>query len=869
MAGFFKSAPAPAPKKAKAGLPLDCTTCGLDKDCRTPRMPAAGKGKLGVLIIAESPGPAEDAKGVPLVGQAGQFLQEVLEDIGYNLDRDCRKINAVACKLPKRKDPGPTDLEIACCRERVWDEIRAFKPHVIITLGNAALESLLSHRLPKEAGQEDAAVGALGVWRGWRIPDRDIGAWVCPTYHPSYVLREENNPAVEVLFRQDIQAAFDMLEYDLPPAEDDAKNVEICTHPETIRAYLRSLITSEARFAFDYETTGLKPYAAGHKILCCGISTDGVSAFAFPVCEDVKYDLIQALIHNNPKIAQNMSFEDLWSWVILGYRPEAWEWDTMLVSHILNNQTRTGLKFQAYANFGIVDYASHVTPFLRGRDDKDANSFNALVDWDPEGPYDRPLVLGKDKLYWDDLLRYCGMDALLEYRLSEVQRPQMEGSEGAYALMHKGALDLVQAQKNGIRIDVEYCQQQSAHLKRRISYTQKKLMESDAGRVWKQMYGAKFNINSNAQLGKVLFDHYQLTTEHKTASGQNSTSKDSLESLDHPLVRDVLTMRKLTKIEGTYLQGWLREVRNGYMHPFFHLHKVVTFRSSSANPNFQNIPKRDKESERITRRAIIPRPGHLILEVDFSGIEVRIAATYHKDPTMLTYIKDDSKDMHRDMAIQLYMTGDLWTKPLRQAAKNKFVFPEFYGDYYKNCAEGLWSDAAHECLKDGTPVHEHLKRQGIRNLREFVEHVKQVEEDFWGRRFKGYAKWKEKHVAEYHTRGFIKLHTGFVCQGVMAKNDVINYVVQGAAFHCLLWTFSRLTDFFNNRGLRSCIIGQIHDSVVMDVHPDELQEILAAVKAIVSRDLVREWKWINVPMAVEAEATGIDEPWYTKKEISL
>ncbi|NIS13857.1 MAG: hypothetical protein GWN12_18860, partial [Thermoplasmata archaeon] len=79
-----------------------------------------------------------------------------------------------------------------------------------------------------------------------------------------------------------------------------------------------------------------------------------------------------------------------------------------------------------------------------------------------------------------------------------------------------------------------------------------------------------------------------------------------------------------------------------------------TFRSSSDSFNFQNIPIRDLELARLIRQAIIARSGHRLVEIDYSGVEVHVAACYHQDPTMLEYLEDKSKDLHRDMAMEIF-----------------------------------------------------------------------------------------------------------------------------------------------------------------------------------------------------------------------
>src|SRR5690606_24846764 len=139
---------------------------------------------------------------------------------------------------------------------------------------------------------------------------------------------------------------------------------------------------------------------------------------------------------------------------------------------------------------------------------------------------------------------------------------------------------------------------------------------------------------------------------------------------------------------------FIREQHNGYLHPSFNLHLVRTHRSSSDRPNFQNIPKRDKESLKICRRALLPRPGHLLMEADFAALEVMISACYHKDPVMLEYLHDKKSEMHLDMAKQIFRFDSMDKSipshyQLRQGAKNGFVFPQFYGDYYGNNARSL------------------------------------------------------------------------------------------------------------------------------------------------------------------------------------
>jgi DNA polymerase I-like protein with 3'-5' exonuclease and polymerase domains len=284
----------------------------------------------------------------------------------------------------------------------------------------------------------------------------------------------------------------------------------------------------------------------------------------------------------------------------------------------------------------------------------------------------------------------------------------------------------------------------------------------------------------------------------------------------------------------------------------------------------------------ICRRALVPREGHQLVEIDFSGLEVRIAACYHKDPKMLEYINDPKSDMHRDMAIQIFML-DKFDKTkhniLRQAAKNGFVFPEFYGDYFGNCAIGMaytWCklpqskwDRGQGITLDGDnfTISDHLIAKGISSLDDFTDHIRVIEKDFWENRFPDYAEWKDRWWKIYQKYGYVDLLTGFRCSGVMGKNDSINYPVQGAAFHCNLWTFIELDRIMQKEKWDTRLIGQIHDSIIMDVHPAELPHVIETAKRVAGTDLRNTWPWIIVPLDIDIEYCPIDGNWSEKVKL--
>lgn len=451
----------------------------------------------------------------------------------------------------------------------------------------------------------------------------------------------------------------------------------------------------------------------------------------------------------------------------------------------------------------------------------------------------------------------------------------------AYWLVHKGALALARAERQGIRIDLKYSNRKKRQLTRQIEKTFDQLKETKFYRRWEHIYGAKTNVYSNHQLSRLLYKIMKIEPTKTTTTGQGATDEEALGRIDIPELKLILKMRKLAKIRDTYLEAFVREQYDGYIHPSFNLHNVRTYRSSSDGPNFQNIPKRDKESMEICRRALLPRPGHMLMEMDFSALEVHIAACYCKDPVLINYLKDKNSDMHSDMAKQIFMIKDRDFNRklpehalLRQAAKNSFVFPQFYGDYYGNNAIGLadWTKLPHGkwkrgegiSLPEGGRISDHFIDNGIKSFGDFTDYMETVEDDFWGRRFKVYKNWREKRVQQYRKKGYLEMHTGFTCSGLMRKNEIINYPIQGSAFHCLLYTFIRMDEIMREEKWKSKLIGQIHDDIVVDADPDEAEHVEATAHRIVKEDLPEMWGWIIIPLDIDVDKYEIDGPWIIK-----
>jgi DNA polymerase-1 len=454
----------------------------------------------------------------------------------------------------------------------------------------------------------------------------------------------------------------------------------------------------------------------------------------------------------------------------------------------------------------------------------------------------------------------------------------------AYKLLHDGILAFSAMEAAGVKVDVEYLNNTITSTEKEIDYMNRELKNHKFYRVWKRTYGDRTKLRSRAQLGDVLFNKVGIPHPgKKTKNFKDSVDDEVLEDIANSFVQTYLKVEKRHKLLGTYFMGIRSELVNGFVHPSYLLNTTVTYRSSCCNPNFTNIPSRDPEIAEKIRRCYIPRKKNWRLgEFDFSGVEVRVGACYHKDPNMISYIKDKTRDMHRDMAAECYMLPENQiTKSIRHCGKNMFVFPQFYGDWWLSCGKSMWQ-AIHKMdlkLVNGMPLAKHLKRKGITELGDiqdgsptpgtFMEHMQKVEKNFWQKRFPVYADWKKSYWEKFQRRGWLKTKTGFVVSGNFRKNEVINSPIQGDAFHLDLWSIIEIDKELRLRELRTVIIGEIHDSIITDGPDEESDEVNELCVKVMTKDLVKAMPWINVPIEVEVERPPVGRSWHEKQKVTL
>jgi len=831
----------------------DCNKCGLLAKCNSPKMGVGGEGLRNAMAIGEAPGPTEDSMNDQFVGVTGASLHKTLWDqTNLDLHRDFWKLNALSC-WPHNKLGGtitPTATQIKACRPHMLSKIDEYEPKHIVLVGGTAIKSFYGDRF------SDLSISR---WRGMCIPDRR--GWVIPIYHPSYVARmsDENLTAV---WNRDIK---NIMYYMTKPAYKPLnEKITVIYQAQEVLDVLNRLMGQD--IYFDYETTGLKPYRKGHKIVTIGVGNKNV-AYSFPYkyrghfsreeTDAIGIAWKDLLLTTGKKGAHNAKFEDTWTREICGIQPANWDWCSMIAAHVLDNRRRTtGLKFQTYINFGVDPYDKDIKQYLRA-DKAGGNEFNNIED--------APL---------DKLLYYGGLDVFYGSNLMEKQKLKLAGRLGsANRFLFEGVMAMSDIQYNGICADEEYYAKKAVWLEKELFETNKNLMESEPAKRFKKATGKDINLRSNEDLKHLFYDIFKMKVPKETATGNPSVDKESLEILYEkipkryelfrkPFIKSLLSVKQTEKIANTYMSQFGREAYAGKIHPFYDLHIPISYRSSSSNPNFQNIPKRDEVAKKVCRSGIFPSPGNQLLEADYSGIEVAIAACYNLDPSMINYVKDKSTDMHRDAAMDIWKISEAQVSTMiRFYAKNCWVFPQFYGSWYQECSKNLIQNCMDLETTDNIKLSSIFKDQY-----QFLDHLQEVERVFWDERFYVYKQWKKDINKFYQDHGYIDTYLGFKYRGFMRKNDATNYPIQGTAFHCLLWSLVRINNLAKQEGWKTKIVGQIHDSIIFDLYPPEKDHVIKTLRRIGTQDIREAFDWIIVPLEIDIEVTPIDGSWYELEE---
>ncbi len=406
LEGFFQVADL-APSKIRIPLVAQCSSCGLFRNCQSPKMLVDGSGTRKILIIGEGPAKNEDLQGRPFVGKAGQRIKSTLEKLSVDLRKNCWITNAIICRATKQSEKGnqvnrnPTDKEISFCRPNIIKTINRFQPNVILLLGASAVKSVIGWLWKEEPGPMER-------WRGWKIPCQKLNCFIVPTWHPSYIDRSQDkmgrdNPVMNLIWKNDLELAISVQSKPWKTVPDFRKQVKIIYDPREAASAVRKMyLDSDVPIAFDFETEGLKPDNPELGIFSCSLS-NGKETISFPWHGDVITAVGEFLQSDVPKIGYHIKFEYRWVREKMKFRVKNFIWDGMIAAHILDNRSGvTGLKFQSFVTLGQESYDDEIKPYLKADNSNKSNRIR-------EAPLDK-------------LLLYGGMDSHLEWHVAQIQR---------------------------------------------------------------------------------------------------------------------------------------------------------------------------------------------------------------------------------------------------------------------------------------------------------------------------------------------------------------------------------------------------------------------------------------------------------------
>lgn len=393
---------------------------------------------------------------------------------------------------------------------------------------------------------------------------------------------------------------------------------------------------------------------------------------------------------------------------------------------------------------------------------------------------------------------------------------------------------LTDMELTGIRIDKDYLLKLKDELEIKI-----KDMEQD---IYKDA-GCEFNISSPKQLGEVLFVKLELPYPKKRKKDETgySTSKDILDKVSpyHSIVNNVLEYRMLTKLYANYVVGLLDKIKDdSKIHTIFNQCLTKTGRLSSTEPNLQNIPIRS-DYTRLIRKAFIPEDTSIIMSSDYSQIELRIFASLSKATNLIESFKED-KDIHAKTASDIFKVDikDV-TKAMRRNAK-AVNFGILYGISSFGLSEDLKID--------------------VGSAKKFMDNYLET--------YPGISEYMDKEKKEAYKNGYVTtiMNRRRVIDELKSSNYMVrsggermalNTPIQGSAADILKKAMVDLHREMTKRNLKSKILIQVHDELVLNVYKDELEEVKELV-----RDKMENVIKLDVPLKVDIE-TGND--WYEAK----
>lgn len=443
-----------------------------------------------------------------------------------------------------------------------------------------------------------------------------------------------------------------------------------------------------------------------------------------------------------------------------------------------------------------------------------------------------------DQVEIEKALDYAAEDAEITLRLYKHLKPRiaLEKMTAVYEDIERPLIPIIaQMELAGIKVDPKTLKDMSEDFGKRIQQLEKEIHD---------LAGTEFNIGSPKQIGEILFDQMELEGGKKTKSGQWSTDVKVLEKLaddGEEIAQKILDWRGLSKLRSTYTDALQEEINpaSGRVHTSYHMTGTSTGRLSSSDPNLQNIPIRTEDGRRI-REAFIADSGHVILSVDYSQIELRLAAEMAQVQSLREAFTQ-GQDIHSATASQVFgVPLDQVTPEDRRRAK-----AVNFGIIYGISGWGL----AKQLGVDPGEANEFIKRYlaKFHEIQTFMEERKEE------------ARTHEYVKTLYGRKCFtpnINDKNGMLKSG--AERAAINAPLQGTAADIMKIAMAKIPPALEQAGLKAKMLLQVHDELIFEVPDTEIEKTSKLVSEVMENAFNINGVKISVPLNVEA---GTGQSW--------
>ena len=560
---------------------------------------------------------------------------------------------------------------------------------------------------------------------------------------------------------------------------------KLVDNEEEIKKICDFLMTFEI-LSLDTETTSTNAIEA--ELVGMSFSVEENKAFYVPVPANREealriVNIFKPLYENEKilKVGQNIKY-DLEVLANYGVTLKGKMFDTMIAHYVIQPELYHNMDYLAeiYLKYKTIHIDELIGP--KGKGQKN------MRDLKPE-----------------DVYEYAAEDADVTLKLKNILEKEIEKA-GVEHLFYEIEMPLMPVlasmEMNGVCLDTDSLKETSEVLTNRLKDIEEKIYE---------LAGQEFNIASPKQVGEILFDKLKIVEKaKKTKTGQYVTNEEVLQGLKHKheIVGNILEHRGLKKLLGTYIDALpsLVNKRTGRIHTSFNQTITSTGRLSSSDPNLQNIPVRGEDGKEI-RKAFIPEEGCLFFSADYSQIELRVMAHLSDDENMIEAFRE-GYDIHAATAAKIYKEDINEVSRDQRTKAKRANFGIIYGITVFGLAERL--DISRDEAKQLIDGY----FETFPKVKEYMETAKETA------RKNGYVETlfkRRRYLADINSRNATV--RGF------AERNAINAPIQGTAADIIKVAMINIYNRFNQEGIRSKMILQVHDELNFSVYPEEKEKV--------------------------------------------